>query len=138
MSRQRFPCHNLDSHDKKSGVAIGFALGEVFMSRQSLIKTKSFYVVIKYFYVTTELTKVKRIYVATKCFYVMTEFGQDQEFLCHDKIFFYHDRVWLRQRILGHDIVFSYRDRVWGKGQESLCHDREFDITTKLLEIVSR
>ena len=32
----------------------------------------------------------------------------------------------------------SCRDRVWGKGQEGLCHDREFDVATELLEIVSR
>ena len=51
----------------------------VFMPRQSLVKTKSFYVMI-------ELAKVKRNYVATKCFvlrqslvkarsfYVMTQY----------------------------------------------------------------
>ena len=40
----------------------------------------------------------------------MTEFGQDQE--------------------------FSYRDRV-GQGGEVLCRDREFDVATRLPEIVS-
>ena len=37
----------------------------VFMSRQSLVKTESFYVV-------TELAKVKRIYVAIEYFCVTT------------------------------------------------------------------
>ena len=81
MSRQRFPCHDRDGHDKRLGVATGLTLGRdfmlrksVFLSRQSLVKTKSFYVVKKYFYVATELAKVKRILVATELFYVMTEF----------------------------------------------------------------
>ena len=39
-----------------------------FMSRQSLVKTKSFYV-------TIELAKVKRIYVVTEYFCVATEFS---------------------------------------------------------------
>ena len=39
-----------------------------FMSQQSLVKTKSFYVVI-------ELAKVKRIYVVTEYFCVATKFG---------------------------------------------------------------
>ena len=43
------------------------------MSRQSLVKTKSFYVV-------TELAKVKKIYVATKYFYIVTEFGLGRGF----------------------------------------------------------
>ena len=64
MSQQRFPCHDRDGHDKRSGVATGLALGRDFMSRQSLVKTQSFYVATKYFYFATELAKVKRIYVA--------------------------------------------------------------------------
>ena len=112
------------------------------MPRQSLVKTKSFYV-------TTELAEVKRNYVVTECFCVATEFGQDQEFLCqdrvfmcrervwpwmwflcHDRVFSRHDRVFPRQEILGHDKVFSYRDRAWGHGPREftsrhnvLCHD---------------
>ena len=45
----------------------------IFVSRQSLVKTKSFYVAKKYFDVTTELEKVKRIYVTA-------EFGLDRGF----------------------------------------------------------
>ena len=45
------------------------------MSRQSLVKTKSFYIATKYFYVVTELAKVKRIYVAIGYFCVVTAFG---------------------------------------------------------------
>ena len=62
------------------------------MSRQSLVKTKSFYVLTKYFYVATELAKVKRIYVAIdfglgwgfyvaiEYSYIETEFGLDRGF----------------------------------------------------------
>ena len=92
-----------------------------------------------------------------KGFYLMTEFGQGQEFLCRDKVFLCLDRVWPwmrflcrdrvflhrnkvwpRQGILGLNRVFSCHDRVWGKGQESLRHDREFDVITELPEIVLR
>ena len=45
----------------------------IFVSRQSLVKTKSFYVV-------TELAKVKKIYVATMYFCVTTEFGLGRGF----------------------------------------------------------
>ena len=63
--------------------------------------------------------------------------------MCRDRVwpwigFLCHDRVWPRQGILGHDRIFSCRDRVWGKGQESLRRDREFDVATKLPEIMSR
>ena len=64
------------------------------MSRQSLVKTKSFYVATKYFYVMIELAKVKRNYVMTECFFVSTKFGQGQEFLCLDRVFLCRDRVW--------------------------------------------
>ena len=50
------------------------------MSQQCLVKTKSFYVAKKYFYVATEFTKVKRIYVSTKYFCVAIEFGLDRGF----------------------------------------------------------
>ena len=53
-------------------------------SRQSLVKTRSFYVATKYFYVAIELAKVKGNYVSTECFCVATEFGQGQEFLCRN------------------------------------------------------
>ena len=36
------------------------------------------------------------------------------------------------------DRVFSCRDRVWGKGQESLCRDKEFDVATELSKLVSQ
>ena len=45
------------------------------MSRQSLVKTKGFYIATRYFY------------VATGYFYVVTRFGQGREVLCHDKEF---------------------------------------------------
>ena len=46
------------------------------MTRQSLVRTNSFYVVIKYFYVATALAKVKRIYVTIEFFFfVATKFG---------------------------------------------------------------
>ena len=51
-------------------------------------------------------------------FYVVTEFCQDQGFSCCERIFLFHDRV--------------------GQGEEILCHDREFDVTTELPEIESR
>ena len=44
MSQQRLPCCDRDGQDKRSGVATGLALGRDFLSRQSLVKTKSFYV----------------------------------------------------------------------------------------------
>ena len=55
------------------------------MSRQSLVKTKSFYV-------ATELAKVKRIYVATEFglgwgFYVATEFSYVVTEFCLDRGF---------------------------------------------------
>ena len=53
-----------------------------------------------------------------KCFSVTTEFGQDQGFSCHDKLFVYHDRFF--------------------QGGEVLCRDIEFDVVTRLPEIVSR
>ena len=52
----------------------------IFMSQQSLVKTKGFYVATGYFYVTTE----------------------------------------------------------FGQGEEILCRDREFDVTTKFPEVKSR
>ena len=107
------------------------------MPRQSLVKTKSFYVATKYFYVEIELGKVKRNYVVTEYFCVATEFGLGWGFLCNDRVFLRHDRVWLRQEILGIDRVFSCRNRVWGKGQENLCCDREFDVATELPKLVS-
>ena len=45
-----------------------------------MIKTKSFYVATKYFYVAIELAKVKRIYVATEYFCVAIEFGLGRGF----------------------------------------------------------
>ena len=130
MSRQRFPCRDRDGHDNRSGVATSLALGEdfmsrqsVFMSQQSLVKTNSFYVVI-------ELAKVKRIYVATEYFCVTTEFGLEWGL--------YHDRVWPRHGILGHDRVCSCHDRVWRKDQESLRRDREFDVAIEFSKLVSQ
>ena len=65
MSRQRFPCHDRDSHDKRSGVTTSLALDmnfmsrqSVFMSRQSLVKAKGFHVVTENFCVTTEFPRV--------------------------------------------------------------------------------
>ena len=78
----------------------------VFMSRQSLVKTKSFYV-------ATELAKVKRNYVVTEDFCVAIEFGQDQEFLCHDKIFLCRDRVGQGEEKLCQNRVFFCSNRVW-------------------------
>ena len=40
MSRHRFPCRDRDGHDKRSGVAIGLALGRDFMSRQSVFMSR--------------------------------------------------------------------------------------------------
>ena len=57
-------------------------------------------------------------------------------FLCRDRVFLRHGKVWPRQEILGRDRVFSYRGRVWGKGQESLSHDKEFDVAIKLPKLV--
>ena len=65
MLLQRCPCRDHDGHDKRPSVATSLAFGRDFMPRQSLLKTKSFYVTTKYFYVATELAKVKRIYVVT-------------------------------------------------------------------------
>ena len=94
-----------------------------------------------------------------KEFQVTIEFCQDQEFLCRDRVFLCRDiiwpsmgflcrgrvflrrdRVWPRHGILGSNKVFSYRNRVWGKGQgqDSLRRDKEFDVATELLEIVSQ
>ena len=72
------------------------------MSRQSLVKARSFYVAKEYF-----------------C--VAIEFGQDQEFLCRDKIFLGRDRVGQGDENLCHDIVFLCRDGV-GQDQEFLCY----------------
>ena len=58
-------------------------------------------------------------------------------FLYRYRVFLGHDKIWPRQGILGNDRVFSYCDLVWGKGKESLHRDREFDVVTKLPEIVS-
>ena len=65
----------------------------VFMSQQSLVKARSFYVATEYFCVTTKFGLVQGFYVATKCFYAAMKFGQDQEFLCRKKIFLCRDRV---------------------------------------------
>ena len=54
-------------------------------------------------------------------------------FLCRDIVFLRRDRVWPRREILCCARVFSCRDRVWGKGQESLCRDRKFDVATKYI-----
>ena len=73
MSRQRFPCRDRDGHDKRSGVAIGLALGgdfmsrqSVFMSRQSLVKTRVFMSRQNIFMSRQSLAQVKRIHVTTK------------------------------------------------------------------------
>ena len=63
------------------------------MSRQSLFKARSFYVMTQYFYVATEFGLGQGSYVVTKCFYATTEFGQDQDFLCCYKIFLCHGKV---------------------------------------------
>ena len=52
----------------------------VFMPRQSLVKTKSFDVAKKNFYVAIELAKVKTIYVVTGYSYIAIEFGLDRRF----------------------------------------------------------
>ena len=70
------------------------------MSRQSLVKARSFYVATEYFCAS------QGSYVMTKCFYATTKLGQEQEFLCRDKIFSCHDKV--------------------GQGEENLCRDRVF------------
>ena len=81
------------------------------------------------------LSRLKQPRQEVRCSTLHAATGQ---VLCRDKVFLHRDRVWPRQGILGRDIVFSCRDRVWGKGQESLRGDREFDVATELLEIVSR
>ena len=48
------------------------------------------------------------------------------------------NKVWPRHEILGRNRVFSYHDRVWGKGQESLRHNREFDVAIELYKVVSQ
>ena len=82
------------------------------MSRQSLVKTKSFDVATKYFYLMIELAKVKIIYVSIKYFCVTTEFVLGWGLLCHHKVFLRCNRVWPRQRILGRDRVLFCSDRV--------------------------
>ena len=56
------------------------------MSPHSLVKTKSFYVATKYFYVETELAKVKRIYVATEYSCIAIEFGLGGVFISRQSI----------------------------------------------------
>ena len=68
MSRQRFPCSDRESDDKRSGVVIEFGLKQ------------GFYVATKCFYVATELDEVKRIHVATEYSYIATEFSLDRRF----------------------------------------------------------
>ena len=70
-----------------------FGLGKGFFvvtghsrSQQSLIKARSFYVMIEYFCVATKFGLGQRFYVLTKCFYVSTKFSQGQEFLCCDRV----------------------------------------------------
>ena len=58
MSRQRFPCRDRDGHDKRSCVAIGWALDIDFMSQQSLVKAKGFHVMTENFYAKTEFPRV--------------------------------------------------------------------------------
>ena len=108
------------------------------MTRQSLVRTKSFYVVIKYFYVATALAKVKRIYVTIEYFFCRYRVWPWMGFLCCDRVFLCRDRVWPRQEILGHDRVFSCHDLVLGKCQESLRCDREFDVAIELPNLVSQ
>ena len=90
----------------------------VFMPRQSLVKTKSFD-------------------VAKKKILCCDRISQGEDNLCCDRVFLHCDRVWPRQKILGRERVFSYHDRVWGKGQGSLCRDREFDVVRELSKLVS-
>ena len=56
------------------------------MSRQSLVKTKGFYVATGYCYVVTEFGQDQGIYVTIGYFYVVTEFRQGKEILCRDKV----------------------------------------------------
>ena len=56
-------------------VATGLILAEISLSRQSIFMSRESLVKTKSFYVATELAKVKRIYVATEYFCVTTEFG---------------------------------------------------------------
>ena len=47
------------------------------MSRQSLVKARSFYVATEYFCVVTKFGLRRGFYVATEHFHVATEFGLD-------------------------------------------------------------
>ena len=63
------------------------------MPPQSLVKTKSFYVV-------------------KKIFLCRDRVSQGEENLCCDRVFLRCDRVWPRLKILGRDRVFYFCDRV--------------------------
>ena len=105
------------------------------MSRQSLVKARSFYVATKYFCVAIEFGQDQEFLCLDKIFLCRDRVSQGDENLCRDRVFLCRDRVWPRKRILGRDRLFSCRDRVWYKGQESLRRDKEFDVATELLEI---
>ena len=95
MSRQRFPCRDRDGHNKRSGVAISLALGRDFMSRQSVFMSRQSLVKTKSFYVATELAKVKRIYVSTK----NSMSRQSCLKLCRDKVY-----LTLQQKVPRHEV----------------------------------
>ena len=52
----------------------------VFVSRQSLVKARTFYVVIEYFHIATKFGLERGFYVAIEYFHVATEFGLDRRF----------------------------------------------------------
>ena len=54
---------------------ISLSTQSTFVSRQSLVKARIFYVATEYFCVAIEFGLGQGCYVATRCFYVMTEFG---------------------------------------------------------------
>ena len=52
----------------------------VFLSRQSLVKASSFYVMIEYFCVATKFGLGWGFYVAIEYFHVATEFGLEKRY----------------------------------------------------------
>ena len=93
MSLQRFPCYDLDGHDKRSSVATGLALDMDFMSRHSVFMSRRSSVKAKGFYVVTE-----NFHVATKFLGVVSQ----QSILCRDKVWSRPRDFMSRQRIRCH------------------------------------
>ena len=74
-------------------VEISLSRQSTFVSKQSLVKARSFYVATEYFYVVTKFGLGYGFYVATEYFCVVTEYGKGKEFLCHDIVFLCRYRV---------------------------------------------